>query len=286
MVLRRSTHLAMVAVLPLALLGCGNPPYPRGDVQSLFPNGKAPVAAEISAAGRHLHAMRMPGQPGKPMLLFIHGSPGDWKAWAAYLADPRLAQLGDRVAVDRPGFGASTGAVVTDLRQQAAQLTQWIPPGQKAIVVGHSLGGPLAAWMALDAPEKVCGVVSIAGAMSSQREQPRWYNRAAEWRVVQWLIPPEMTLSNQEMLPLASELQRLEAALPRLQVPFVVLQGGQDELVMSATADDVAERIPAPWLRVLKQPADGHFLLWQKPSVVTDAILQLPCAAAGTPQPH
>ncbi len=268
------------------LAGCGNPPYPRGDLASLFPDGKRPVVATLELEGRTLSAMRMPGQAGKPMLLFVHGSPGDWKAWAAYLSDTRLLQLGDRVAVDRPGFGHSKGPVVTDLRQQAAQLAQWIPPGQNAIVVGHSLGGPLAAWMAIDAPDKVCGVVSIAGALSSQREQPRWYNYAAQWRPVQWFIPPEMILSNAEMMPLASELQRLEAALPRLHVPFVLLQGSRDELVMPATADDVAQRMPAPWLKVQKQSEDGHFLLWQKPSVVSDAILQLPCAAAGAPQSH
>lgn len=283
---RKCLFAALALSASCMLAGCGNPPYPRGDTASLFPHGQLPVAATLDVDGRTLGAMRMPGQAGKPMLLFVHGSPGDWKAWAAYLSDARLAALGDRVAVDRPGFGSSKGAVVTDLRQQAAQLAQWIPPGQKAIVVGHSLGGPLAAWMAIDAPDKVCGVVSIAGALSSQREQPRWYNVAAQWRPVQWLIPAEMTLSNAEMMPLASELQRLEAALPQLHVPFVLLQGSRDELVMPATADDVAQRIPAPWLRVQKQPEDGHFLLWQKPSVVTDAILQLPCAAAGAPPSH
>lgn len=280
MSLRKRLLHTLLFGLPLVLAGCGNPPYPRGDIQSLFPDGKHPTAATLDVAGRTLSAMHMPGQAGKPMLLFIHGSPGDWKAWAAFLSDPRLNPLGDRVAVDRPGFGSSKGLVVADLRQQAAQLAQWIPAGQKAIVVGHSLGGPLAAWMAIDATEKVCGVVSIAGALSSLREQPRWYNYAAEWRPVQWLIPPEMTLSNEEMMPLAAELQRLEAALPQLRVPFLALQGGQDALVMPATVDDLAQRIPAPWLQVQKQPEDGHFLLWQKPSVLTNAILRSPCAAA------
>lgn len=57
------------------------------------------------------------------------------------------------------------------LRAQAALLTELIPKGQKAIVRGPSLGCPLVAWMAVDAPEKVRGAVSIAG--SSGRDA-RW----------------------------------------------------------------------------------------------------------------
>jgi len=219
------------------------------------------------------------------MLLFIHGSPGDWKAWAHFLATPQLAGLGPRVAVDRPGFAASSGPVIPDLRVQAAMLAQLIPTGQRAIVVGHSLGGPIAAWMALDVPEKVCGVVSVAGSLASSLEQPRWYNELANWRLVKWLLPQEMALSNQEMMPLATELAKLETAMPKLRVPFVLIQGSKDELVMPATSDEVAKRMPVHWLTVIKRQQAGHFVLWQSPDVVTDAIGQLPCAG-GRHVPH
>ena len=268
-----------------ALSACGNPPYPRGDVDTLFPGASKPVATTVTLGERRIFSMRMPGQAGQPMVLFIHGSPGDWKAWAHFLATPQLAGLGPRVAVDRPGFAASSGPVMPDLRAQAALLTQLIPSGQKAILVGHSLGGPIVAWMAIDAPDKVCGVVSIAGALASSLEQPRWYNELANWQLVQWLLPQEMALSNREMMPLSDELAKLEAAMPALRVPFILIQGSKDELVMPATADEAAKRMPARWLSVIKRPHDGHFVLWQTPDVVTDAIMQLPCAE-GHHVPH
>mgnify|MGYP003600501513 CR=1 FL=1 len=277
--MRFFNYLLAVAAIA-ALPACGNPPYPRGDVAQLFPGAEKPVATTDTLGSRPIFTMRMAGRSGQPMVLFVHGSPGDWKAWAHFLTAPQLAGLGTRVAVDRPGFAASMGPVMPDLRAQAALLAQLIPTGQRAIVVGHSLGGPIAAWMALDAPDKVCGVVSVAGSLASALEQPRWYNDAANWRVVQWLLPPEMVLSNQEMMPLSAELAKLESAMPALQVPFILIQGSKDELVMPATADEVARRMPAQWLTVLKRPDDGHFVLWQKPTVVTDAILQLPCAGA------
>jgi pimeloyl-ACP methyl ester carboxylesterase len=282
--MRLLNHLLTLCAFA-ALAACGNPPYPRGDVNTLFPGADKPVATTDTLGARPIFSMRMPGQSGQPMLLFIHGSPGDWKAWVHFLATPQLAGLGPRVAVDRPGFAGSSGPVIPDLRAQAALLAQLIPVGQKAILVGHSLGGPIAAWMALDAPDKVCGVVSVAGSLASSLEQPRWYNEVANWQLVRWLLPQEMVLSNQEMMPLSKELAKLEAAMPALHVPFILIQGAKDELVMPATADEVAQRMPARWLTVIKRPQDGHFVLWQSPDVVTDAIRQLPCAE-GLHVPH
>ena len=213
------------------------------------------------------------------MLLFVHGSPGDWKAWAHYLKAPELAGFSSRVAVDRPGFGDSrSGGVMPDLRAQAALLSELIPKGQKAIVIGHSLGGPLVAWMAIDAPDKVCGAVSIAGSLSSVYEAPRWYNRLADLALVNWAIPAEMVESNYEMMPLSVELAKLEPFLAKLQVPLIVMQGGKDSLVDPATADEVEKRAPKAWVRIQRLPLENHFVLWEKPQLVINAIQSLPCA--------
>ena len=215
------------------------------------------------------------------MLLFIHGSPGDWKAWSYYLKTPELAGFSSRVAVDRPGFGASDGGrVVTDLRQQAVLLTALIPAGQKAIVVGHSLGGPLAAWMAIDAPEKVCGALSIAGSLSSRLEEPRWYNQLADLALLRWAVPREMAWSNQEMMPLSGELLKLEAAMSQLRAPLLVIQGGKDSLVDPLTVNDVEKHAPPAWLKVMRLPDETHFVLWEKPQIIVDAIKDMSCASS------
>ena len=270
---------AAVVLLGLlaALAGCGNPPYPRGDAKALFGDGPMPTAVPVSVNGRTLNTLQTADR-GSTMLLFVHGSPGDWKAWAHYLKTPRLADIGPRVAVDRPGFGGSgPGQVMPDLRAQASLLAGLIPVGQRAVVIGHSLGGPLAAWMAIDHPDKVCGAVSIAGSLSPDLEEPRWYNTAAGLRPVQWVIPREMRWSNEEMMVLADELRKLRAAWPQLRTPFVLMQGGKDSLVDPRTANEVEQLAPRQWVSVQRLPAESHFVLWEKPGLVIDAILKLPC---------
>lgn len=275
---RRLRPWALWAALLPAIAGAANPPYPRGSVESLYPQPPRPELKQLNLPGRSLRIAEMQGTGQRP-LLFVHGSPGDWQAWARYLDAPALAAYNPRVAVDRPGFGGSgAGRVMPDLRAQAELLVAALPPGPPAVLVGHSLGGPLIAWMALDHPEKVCGAVLVAGSIAPELEAPRWYNRLAETALARWLAPPEMLWSNHEILALQGELRRLDAEWSRLQRPLVILQGEQDELVDPRTADYAEARIPAAWRRIVRVPEQGHFLLWDQPALVIDAIRSLPCS--------
>lgn len=269
-------RLALSVLAGALLAGCGNPPYPRGSLSELYPQPPRPQLLQRSLGEARLYWAEL-GSGARP-LVFIHGSPGDWKAWARYLDHPGLADYGPRIAVDRPGFGAAADqAVITDLRAQAARLIAVLPPGPPSILVGHSLGGPLVAWMTLEAPQRVCGGVIIAGALAPQLEAPRWYNRLAAWPPLRALLPRDLRQSNDEMLPLQAELRRLQAEWPRLQRPLHLLQGMQDELVDPRTADHAEAVMPSPWVAVERHADTGHFLLWTHPERVIAAIRSLPC---------
>ena len=262
----------LYSYLLLCLTSCQNPPYPRGSLVELYPTGSRPTLTTTQVEGRSIETAIMAGHAA-PDVFFIHGSPGDWKAWATYLNDPTLADLGSRIAVDRVGFGGSKkGGVIPDLRLQAALLAKLMPPHGQTIIVGHSLGGPLAAWLAIDHPDQVCGVVMLAGSMAPEYEALRWYNKVAAFRPLQWLIPDEMLHSNLEILSLQQELIKLDLALPSLHRPVIALQGLQDELVDPRTADHLEQHITAQYLRVIRIPDVGHFIPWQKHAQVVDAI--------------
>jgi len=275
---------ALLAALAVSLTAaCSNPPYPRGSMEALYPQPPRPVLQQLSVEGRSIQLARIAGSGSTP-LLFIHGSPGDWQAWARYLDAPALSHFNPRLSVDRPGFGGSgKGQVMTDLRAQARLLAAVIPEGERAVVVGHSLGGPLVGWLLLDHPEKVCGGVMVAGSIAPALEAPRWYNRLAETWLAHWLAPQELIWSNTEILALQGELQKLDSEWPRLQRPLVVVQGMDDELVDPATADYAEQRIPRAFRRVQRVAGQGHFVLWDQPQTVIDAISSLPCAGSAKP---
>lgn len=211
-------------------------------------------------------------------VLFVHGTPGTWEAFRGYLSDPELAARARLIAVDRPGFGRSgRGRAVPSLESQSAALAAVLeaagsPP---AVVVGHSLGGPIAARLAVDRPELVAGLVLVAPSIDPALERWRWFNVAASWRVIQWLLPVDWVTSNRELAPLAGELERLRPLWSRIQAPVVVVQGGRDELVPAANADFAERVLAGARLEVRRYPEDGHFILWQRPETVREPILDL-----------
>jgi pimeloyl-ACP methyl ester carboxylesterase len=245
------------------LTACSNPPYPRQASQPPLEKWQGLAVMRVAGAGQ-------------TPLVFIHGSPGDWQAWSGYLQHPQLHAYGDKIAVDRPGFGQSTLPLMPALRAQAAALAAALPVGKKSIVVGHSLGGPLAFWLAIDHPDQVCGVVSVAGSLAADLEAPRWYNTLADTWLARWLVSKELMQSNQEMLVLQDELRLLSQHWQGLKAPTVLVQGETDELVLPETAQAVKTALPQ--VQVLMVKGQGHFVLWEQPEVVVKAILGLPCA--------
>ena len=262
----------------LQLAACADPPIPSGSIEALFPGPVRPQMSHVLALGRTVQLVQMPG-PGRTPIVFIHGSPGSWRAWARYLDAPELSGYGARIAMDRPGFGGSGASeLMLDLRAQAEVLAAAIPEGAPAILVGHSLGGPLIAWMAIDHPEKVCGGVMVAGSVAPALEAPRWYNRLADTWLAQWFVSKQMLWSNREMMVLEQQLGLLDTHWARLRRPLIAIQGDKDPLVDPRTADYLEARAPRQWMRVVRAPGMDHFQLWTQPASVIREIRSLDCA--------
>lgn len=265
-------HFFIVAIM-LSLCGCGPAPWEHPPVEQVF-LGQALPEQQLLAGVNVVQT----GDRNKPMLIFIHGSPGSWDGWIHYLADRTLQQQFHLVAVDRPGFGDSEGKVVPELALQAERLKpvfELLAAGQKAILVGHSLGGPIALQMAAMYPDKVAGLLLIAASLDPELEKPRWYNRLANSWVFSWAIPEAMLRSNEEMMVLSAELAKQLGVWPQVSVPIVVMQGLEDDLVYPENADYAERQMVKPQLRVVRVPDEGHFLIWTSRAAVTTEIQRL-----------
>lgn len=269
----------VLAAVLLAISSCGaqasNPPYPRGSIEELFPTPPRPVEHQYRIDDRTIHYWQIDGGPAR--ILFVHGTPGDWKAWAHYLGDPELQKRATLIAVDRPGFGASDpGRVAPLMADQARLLAPLLDgPGAPTVIVGHSLGGPIAAELAMRYPALVRGAVLVAPSIDPDTEQPRWYNVAMTYWPVRVLAPKEFAWSNDEIMGLVDELKKQTARWAELRMPVTVVQGAKDELVDPKTADYAEKRLPKPNGKVVVVPDQGHFVLWKRPDLVTREIIDV-----------
>lgn len=58
-----------------------------------------------------------------------------------------------------------------------------------------------------------------------------WYNRLADWRIVQWLLPHALVMSNREMKPLKEELEHILPLWDKINIPVIMIHGKKDRLV-------------------------------------------------------
>ena len=252
-----------------------NPPYPRGSIEELFPTPPRPVEHTYRIDDRTIHYWQIDGGPAR--IVFLHGTPGDWKAWSHYLADPELQKRATLVAVDRPGFGASDPGRVAPLMADQARLLAPLLAGAGAptALVGHSLGGPIAAELAMRYPQQVRAAVLVAPSIDPNTEQPRWYNEAMTLWLVRALTPKEFAWSNDEIMVLVDELEKQTPRWAGLRMPVTVVQGAKDELVDPKTADYAERVLPKPNGKVVVVPDQGHFVLWKRPDLVTREIIDV-----------
>jgi len=131
----------------------------------LIERAHTPRGRCIDVGGLRQHVVELGAKNGAPPIVLLHGA-------GCNLEDMRLA-LGERLAdrhrvilIDRPGLGWSqrAGRHGSSPAYQAALLRDVLDQlgVERAVVVGHSWGGALAATFALDYPQHVAGLVLLA----------------------------------------------------------------------------------------------------------------------------
>jgi pimeloyl-ACP methyl ester carboxylesterase len=241
-------------------------------------------------------------------VLLLHGQPGNARDW-----DRVRAAIGDRarvIANDRPGWDGRSQP--RDLAGNAAAAVAELDADRidRATVVGHSLGGAIAAWLAAQYPERVAALVltapsanraslnpldqmlaaplvgAVLGAaglagIGVALATPPLRRRISEQLEVDagYLLASAETLLNPaawrvfaiEQRMLIRELPALEARLSQISAPTTVVIGAADRIVAPASARSLAARIPAARLTVLERAT--HLLPQQRPDELAQIII-------------
>lgn len=233
------------------------------------------------ADGRHIHAVEISAMDSLPPVMFVHGSPGSSDAFTDYLADTVLSGHARLVAIDRPGFGYTEafGRPEPSLEKQAMALKtvlDQIAPGEKALLVGHSLGGPIVAQFAILFPEQTAGLLIVAGSIDPGAEKHPWWQAAVHVPPLKWLTPKSLWTSNAEIIPLEKELGRMQPGWAEIHCPVYLIHAANDRLVPVenvAFGQQMLSHLPVLKTQIL--PDGDHFILWNRQPVIKAAILEM-----------
>ena len=224
-------------------------------------------------SGEALSYLDAGDERGQPVI-FVHGTPGEAMGWIDYMtAVPKGMRF---IAIDRPGFGKSgPDNAVTSMAAQAdavAQLASALKL-EPAILVGHSLGGPVVARFAIDHPRRTAALVILAGSLDPAQEDVPWIQNVGDsWPIVT-MLPRAIRNANREIIALEAELRQMEPLLGTISVPVFVLHGTADDLVPYANVAFMRNRFKGTAkLSVLQLHDQNHFLPWNEKRRVNEAI--------------
>jgi len=232
-------------------------------------------------------------------IIFLHGFPFDHNIW-----NPLIVLLEDQARLILPdlrGFGRSpiTDDVYTmrlfaeDLRHLMDSLGL-----EKAMLVGHSMGGYAALAFTQAYPARVCGlglVATQAEADSPERRQARYKLAEAVSHKGARVVASDLVNSlvqKQELLkPIKNMILKTKPAgivgalkgmaergdltgfLARISAPAAVVAGLSDQLLPVEKMRTMAQMLPKGWL--VEISGAGHMVMMDEPEQVAAALRQL-----------
>jgi pimeloyl-ACP methyl ester carboxylesterase len=149
--------------------------------------------------------------------------------------------------------------------------------GKKITLIGHSMGGPVIARMAMDYPELVDNLIIVAGSIAPDLEpNEKWFRIPMDFTPIRVLIPASFRASNHEILYLKPELEKMLPLWKNIRQPVIVIQGGKDFLVSPKNAD-FAEKmlVNSKSVKIVKVDTMNHFVPWSHPQLIKKAIIEI-----------
>lgn len=232
-----------------------------------------------SVGYRNIHYVTS-GDTTKPLVVFVHGSPGSLSAFIDFLADTVLLKRALLLTTDRPGFGYSNfGVAEPSLAAQATLLKPILEKYKKnrpVILVGHSLGGPVVARMAIDYPELVDGLILVAASIDPELEpNETWFRAPLATPFLRWLLPKSLRASNEEIYQAKPELEAMLPLWKNVHCPVTVIQGDKDTLVPPGNADFAEKMLVNASVKIIRKKDMNHFVPWTNPMLIRQAIIDV-----------
>jgi pyruvate dehydrogenase E2 component (dihydrolipoamide acetyltransferase) len=273
------------------------------------PGPKPAFVATTITLDRGLHLRAIRAGEGDTTLVFLHGFGESLLSWRPLLE--HFARQYQVLAPDLPGFGLSDP--LPDSASFQAYISALAPllsteggTGKPVIVVGHSMGGALAAGLALAYPDRIAALVLIAPAgagLSGMLGESGLVSPRAHWLAdaVPYVLPlhdPEWLREDPHAVEAAARSDSLLAVNARrvlqqfdfaaigtrfrdLHQPVLLLWGRQDPTIPTTVGDLVAAMLPCRSYVVLPALHRPHQTIPDTVIAEMDRFLRHPISCGG-----
>ncbi|PKL37490.1 MAG: hypothetical protein CVV44_14160 [Spirochaetae bacterium HGW-Spirochaetae-1] len=300
----------ITALITVMMMGCASTHYSKEDIKKEVQKTGIAESHFIKIESRSIHYLE--AGRGEPMIL-IHG----WLCWGAYWKKmiPHLKDSYHLYAPDLLGHGLSDKPldekISYNTEAQAKRILAMMDALsiKSAYIVGHSMGGEIAAKMAILAPERVRGLVLICAA--GMKETPKrlpWYIRTGRFlhiespagsmlneTMIRWFVPglmfykenpmPEEFVEDIKMTNLSGKKDRkamvrvtkeglfqdfLDKRTAAITMPTLIISAKYDRVVVPEMGERYHKLIPQSQYLLIDRAA--HMAPWEEAEQISTEI--------------
>lgn len=227
---------------------------------------------------RNIHYAKT-GNDSFPTIIFVHGSPGSWDAFAQYMQDSALLTKYRMISFDRPGFGNSDYGDAEHMSKQAELIESVIKQlqnGKPMYLVGHSLGGPMIVWLAGDNPTMYDGLVLLAASVDPAEEKTEGWRGLLDNGPLRLFVPGALRPSNRELKFFKKDVYELQSRFPKIKCKVFIVHGTKDTFVPVGNAAYAEKKlVNAVSVETTLIPGANHFIPWQYYDVIKNVLMKL-----------
>lgn len=221
--------------------------------------------------------------------IVIHGAGGSHLSFPKEL---RKSKIANPIFIDLNGHGLSKGQGHTSISNYADDIISIMDALtiDRAILIGHSMGGAISQWIALDYPERVIGLVLIGasakfavnaqilnGIVGHPDETIALLNKWMWSKSVPDIFREKSAEMMQQLDPQIIQKDYIAAnefdvshRLHEIHVPTLVVAGEQDKMADPDLSQQLANGIPNAKLEIIS--GAGHMMHLEQPEAVTQLI--------------
>jgi len=227
------------------------------------------------------------GNWARPAVILIHGAGGNYLSWP-----PEIRRLQNQriYALDLPGHGKSEGIGRQSIPDYARCVLDFMGALkiQKAVFVGHSMGGAVALWLGIHNPTRTLGL-GLIGTAPRLRVSPELISRSSVEATLPLAIKATMDMSfGPDADARVKELtaQRLAevrypvlngdfmacdafdetSLLGRAKAPALIICGSEDKMTPVRSAQILHRRLKKSLLHIIE--GAGHMVMMEEPREV------------------
>ncbi|MEL7377710.1 MAG: alpha/beta hydrolase, partial [Bacteroidota bacterium] len=241
----------------------------------------AASSGTVRGPERDMRFIRLGSDLERPLLVFVHGAPGSGLFWNPLLIEEDLQEAANLLVYDRPGYGGSDyGRAMMSVESHAAHLAALIAnqrmADQKVVVIGSSYGGTVAARLAMDYPHLIDALMLQSASLLPKAELTLGITYPTTHWSLRWLIPGAWDVANQEKLSHKDELLDMLSGWDNIQAETILIQGSADWLIYPQNSYFACRELDDQTELIHHMVPDGaHDLIWTKPQLLKDYLMQL-----------